>query len=310
MKKLFIPLPLKARQGSGVLVLALVLCLITATLAIFATRITHSLFTDLFAQNINNQANEYARDKIELLKATAFLSLASQPKTAISGTNYASRIGVSYGSSTRNATVDIFYGSETTPRATLSLTRTQKEETANTGCPIGTIIAWPSPTLPTTGGTWLWCNGQAIPSKYMKLALLVGGYTPSTNGLFLRCTGSALDSSWVNHSSGYLLSVRTDTTPTLTGYFHTYVPLLVMAGTHKVDKSMEYNFHLNDVAPSGAFYTDNYLRESYTNFDRNDSNHENATYKYTNSFDNSRVIRTAQETRPINVGVYFIIKAE
>ena len=56
--------------------------------------------------------------------------------------------------------------------------------------PIGAVIAWPAEETPTSGGVWLECNGQTIPSQYKRLRELVGDKTPDYSGVFLRGLGS------------------------------------------------------------------------------------------------------------------------
>ena len=56
--------------------------------------------------------------------------------------------------------------------------------------PVGAVIAWPSEETPTSGGVWLECNGQTIPSQYKRLRELVGDKTPDYQGVFLRGYGS------------------------------------------------------------------------------------------------------------------------
>ena len=56
--------------------------------------------------------------------------------------------------------------------------------------PVGSVMAWPSNSTPTSGGVWLECNGQAIPSQYKKLREIMGDKTPNYAGVFLRGYGS------------------------------------------------------------------------------------------------------------------------
>ena len=51
-------------------------------------------------------------------------------------------------------------------------------------------MAWPAEETPTSGGVWLECNGQTIPSKYKRLRELIGNKTPDYRGMFLRGYGS------------------------------------------------------------------------------------------------------------------------
>ena len=51
-------------------------------------------------------------------------------------------------------------------------------------------MAWPSNSVPSSGGVWLECNGQSIPSQYKQLIALIGSKTPDYQGVFLRGYGS------------------------------------------------------------------------------------------------------------------------
>lgn len=56
--------------------------------------------------------------------------------------------------------------------------------------PVGAVMAWPAEETPTSGGVWLECNGQSIPSQYKRLREIVGNKTPNYQGVFLRGHGS------------------------------------------------------------------------------------------------------------------------
>ena len=296
----------KKRKGSGVLVIALALCIITSIIGAATARIANTMFSTSYANNINVQANEYAQDKAETLKATPYEIVSTQAKTAINGSNdYYDEVQVKTVSQRKYIFIKIFHGTETEPRATTDLVR---DRNANTGCPIGTIVAWPSATLPTDGGTWLKCDGSVIPERYSILrSLLHSSTTPSTPvGSFLRGYGSAA----ANHVSGNLMEWQDDATIRITGSFYTFPPQFI--AHYGTDSSPWKNgFWLKqNVSPSGIFTGGEYAKYA-TKFDRQDTpTMDNATYKYPIVFDNSLFIRASTETRPINMAVNFIIKAQ
>ena len=87
--------------------------------------------------------------------------------------------------------------------------------------PVGTVMAWPSEKGPKSGGKWLECNGQTIPSKYKRLRELIGDKTPNYQGMFLRGYGSQTASTSQGltygnrrqrYSSGELNEIQNDTT--------------------------------------------------------------------------------------------------
>ena len=61
---------------------------------------------------------------------------------------------------------------------------------SNTGVPVGTIIAWPSNSMPKDSYKWLECNGQTVSTAYPLLQALMTK-TPDLNGRFLRGTTSS-----------------------------------------------------------------------------------------------------------------------
>ena len=66
--------------------------------------------------------------------------------------------------------------------------------------PVGSVVAWPKSSNPTSGGVWLECNGQTIPAQYKKLREIMGDKTPNYAGLFLRGYGSqtaSFDQGWL-----------------------------------------------------------------------------------------------------------------
>ena len=296
----------KKRQGSALLVIALALCIITSIIGAATANISNTMFSALYASQINAQANEYAQDKAELLKATNYDKVTTQSKTAVEeAASYFEQVDVVPNGHQKNITIKIFYKNETEPRATLELVRSLD---TNTGCPVGTIIAWPSQVLPTENGVWLPCDGSFIPAQYSILRnLLHSNTTPNTTmGSFLRGFGS-YDA---QHSSGNLLERQKDTTLPMYGSFYTFPPQYIAHyGTTSTPwKSGTWNE--NNLRPSGTYTsgTKNYFA---TKFDRQDGLiHNNYTYRYAISFDNSRAIRTSKETRPLNVAVHFLIKAQ
>lgn len=161
---------------------------------------------------------------------------------------------------------------------------------SNTDVPIGTIITWPTADwyqdMKTTGSNpddYLECNAQVInSSKYPKLAKIMN-YTPDYQGLFLRGLGGNseaignIQGDAIRNITGTLDSGNSMTelqlfgeTPTTTGVFENF----------------DW-FHGSNGADEGNYYRANGL-----------------------SFDASRVVPTANENRPINTAVVYLIKAK
>lgn len=152
------------------------------------------------------------------------------------------------------------------------------------GVPIGTIIIWGYAKNPSEDyGVWLDCDGRNV-SNYPKLVAAIGSTTiPDYRGLFLRCQGSQTVAGTV-HSSPAVGTKQGDAIRNIYGNFST-----LDAG------GIEY--------PTGAFQFAH--SKSMTNAvpysDWND---------YLVSFSASYVVPTADENRPVNATVRFLIKAD
>lgn len=157
------------------------------------------------------------------------------------------------------------------------------------GVPIGTIIIWGYAKNPSEDyGVWLDCDGRNV-SNYPNLVAAIGSTTiPDYRGLFLRCQGSQTVAGTV-HTSPAVGSKQGDAIRNITGSF---LVDDMMLGHHGAAK------------PTGAF-------------------HEGSRYDYDAKsslsvgedggmllLDASRVVPTADENRPVNATVRFLIKAD
>jgi len=150
--------------------------------------------------------------------------------------------------------------------------------------PVGTIIAWASLTLPggNDEGKWLACNGQST-DGYPDLAAIVGSTVPDYQGVFLRGYGNQISTDsfgTVTHQSESLGTLQGDAIRNITGRFY---------GESRFSTL------------SGAFYSTN----------EGDGGYNGAGLGPTNGgFDTSLVVPTANENRPINKAVLYLIKAK
>ena len=181
----------------------------------------------------------------------------------------------------RTATINVYLKGDSCPRASLKLIRSSVEK--STGVPIGTILAWPSHTLPADGGVWLLCNGQST-AGYPQLSAIVGSNVPDYRGVFLRGYGSQTSTHYgtVTHSSAALGELQGDAIRNIYGSFHV--------------SRRAWN------EASGAFFG-----RTYNSSDWKSGSGDNHQHEYT--LDASRVVPTANENRPINKSVNWIIKA-
>ena len=153
------------------------------------------------------------------------------------------------------------------------------EALAISGVPVGTIIAWPGANNPEgwAEGNWLECNGQTISQAvYPELFAVMGGQVPDLRGLFLRGTGG---------NAAPLGTVQGDAIRNITGTFVTDF------------NSADYSRYM-----SGAFDATNV--PGLIRLDGNVSHTDKLI-----SFNVSRVVPTANENRPINRSVRYLVRA-
>lgn len=156
------------------------------------------------------------------------------------------------------------------------------------GVPIGTIIIWGYAKNPSEDyGVWLDCDGRNV-SNYPNLVAAIGSTTiPDYRGLFLRCQGSQTVDGTV-HTSPAVGTKQGDAIRNITGSF-------------SADDSM-VGEHGNSVTPKGAF-----KKGAHLSFDIESSGGGNGCRL---EFDASNVVPTANENRPVNATVRFLIKAD
>ena len=159
------------------------------------------------------------------------------------------------------------------------------------GVPIGTVITWPVAKNPSSdSGVWIDCDGRNI-SNYPKLVETIGQETaPDYRAMFLRGAGNKTIGN-VTYSAT-VNSIQTDAIRNIVGG----LPLPTHTGRW-------------DNAVTGAFWTDG----GNTSSGRQGADFPESWewYDITRSgFDASRVVPTANENRPVNVGVRYLIKAD
>ena len=106
---------------------------------------THSLSSN----KITLQAHQLALDKAELLKSETYSSLASQGKKAVAGSLYYDEVTVgketampsNHDIKEKPCRVNVYYGDESIPRATLSFNRYSVSQNESS-IPKGTILPW------------------------------------------------------------------------------------------------------------------------------------------------------------------------
>ena len=252
--------------------------------------------SSLSSSKTSAQALQYAETQADIVRNTAYDDLSSKTKTQIAGTHFYEEVTV--GAETaykedikkKDCTVNVYSGSETIPRATLTITRLNKEENQASGVPVGTIIAWASANNPNENGTWLECNGQSC-TAYPELVRVLGTDTvPDYRGVFLRGLGSVTSTHYgtVQHQSAALGTLQGDSIRNIYGSF--VVDDIVSNG----GCNWQY-------PPNGAFKV-----VGSADYDARSLGSWNGRLV---SFNTSYVVPTANEDRPINRAVRYFIKA-
>ena len=163
-------------------------------------------------------------------------------------------------------------------------TRVEVKAKGSGGVPVGTIVAWPVATNPEDMDNWLECNGQSIsPSVYPELFAVVGGQVPDLRGMFLRGYGAQTSSHYgsVVHQSGELGMVQGDAIRNITG----------SSGDSPNSGAYYYGALAGGAGGARKFAGEGLRGRSAINFDA------------------SRVVPTAEENRPVNTAVRYLIRA-
>jgi hypothetical protein len=146
--------------------------------------------------------------------------------------------------------------------------------------PVGSIQMWGKGTPPSD---WLELNGQST-SGYPELAKLYGSNVPDLRGKFIRAwdNGKGID------NGRSLLSTQDWAIENITGQF----------GIPKGHDGRNLSY-----GHGGAFFTDGAISG-------NSAEGTNQAGAVVNKFDASKVVKTSNETRPINISMMYIIKAK
>ncbi|MBP2631497.1 MAG: hypothetical protein H6Q70_2125 [Firmicutes bacterium] len=149
--------------------------------------------------------------------------------------------------------------------------------------PIGSIIMWAFSTLPggDDEGKWLECNGQST-DGYPELAAIAGAIVPDFRGYFLRGFGGnsaelgVKQGDAIRNIKGVAVAPQDITTPTLNLQEDSALYTSgINTGVNFIDSSTTSSFQLSQL-----------------------------------HIDASRAVPTANENRPINKAVIYLIKAK
>ena len=113
-----------------------------------SAKVSSATNSSLSSSKTSAQALQYAETQADIVRNTAYDDLSSKAKTQIAGTHFFEEVTV--GAETaykedikkKDCIVNVYSGSETIPRATLTITRLTKEENQAIGVPVGTVLSW------------------------------------------------------------------------------------------------------------------------------------------------------------------------
>ena len=165
-------------------------------------------------------------------------------------------------------------------------------QSVGSSIPVGTVITWPSSSWPPDADNWLECNGQAINSTvYPELVGVIGWNVPNYQGVFLRGYGGQTSYHYgaVGHWSAGLGELQGDTIRNITGDIES---VLNRGG-----------YHSGSGVYSGFVSGVDYL------FTTELGGGEGSEFIGRVHFDASRVAPVAQEIRPVNRAVRYLIRA-
>ena len=197
MKYTPLPPPRKSirHNGSAALAIIVVMGIVSSLFSLGSAKVTQAAMNGTSSNKTSLQAQQYAVSEAALLQAVPYSDLKASAKAEIPNSSYFTETSLSSESNytdtakKRTATIHIYFGNETVPRASLAVDRYSVEPEKISMIPIGTVIAFAGNGSPSNDGTWLECNGQSC-AGYAELVNTLGKSTvPDYRNRFLE--GSA-----------------------------------------------------------------------------------------------------------------------
>ena len=123
--------------------------IVSSLMGVSMAKVTSVSTHSLSSNKITLQAHQLASDKAEFLKSETYSSLALQGKKAVTGSPYYDEVTVGKETATpsnpdikqKPCRVNVYYGDESIPRATLSFNRYSVSQNESS-IPKGTILPW------------------------------------------------------------------------------------------------------------------------------------------------------------------------
>lgn len=173
------------------------MAMVSSLFSLGSAKVTQAAMNGTSSNKTSLQAQQYAVSEAALLQAVPYVDLKASAKAEIPNSSYFTETSLSsesnYTDATkkRTATIHIYYGNESVPRASLSVDRYSVEPEKISVIPIGTVIAFAGNGSPSDDGTWLECNGQSC-AAYPKLVSVLGKSTlPDYRNRFLESATTA-----------------------------------------------------------------------------------------------------------------------
>lgn len=167
------------------------MAIVSSLFSLGSAKVTQAAMNGTSSNKTSLQAQQYAVSEAALLQAVPYFDLKASAKAEIPNSSYFTETSLSsesnYTDSTkkRTATIHIYYGNETVPRASLAVDRYSVEPEKISVIPIGTVIAFAGNGSPSDDGTWLECNGQSCAAYPKLVSVLSKSTVPDYRNRFL-----------------------------------------------------------------------------------------------------------------------------
>ena len=135
-------------NGSAILAVVVVCGILSSMMGLASAKVSQTTMNTLGSSKVASQAQHYANSKAELIEGMPYTELTSQAKTNIAGSSFYEEVIV--GNETampgntnikqKTCVVNVYEGSETTPRASLTFKR--YSVSSGSSVPAGSIIPW------------------------------------------------------------------------------------------------------------------------------------------------------------------------
>ena len=268
---------------------------------------THSLSSN----KITLQAHQFASDKAEFLKSETYSSLASQGKKAVAGSLYYDEVTVGKETAMpsnpdikeKPCRVNVYYGDESIPRATLSFNRYSVSQNESS-IPKGTILPWYGKSSDIPEGFALCDGAKGTPD--LRNRFLVGAGSNYALGDMGGEDQVKLSGTQIGNHYHYWSSMYSDGKSG--NYRHSGLKLISFLNGYNAGISVDAPF------PSGnkmvSFFTHNAIPSDMGTRRISSSYFASEKMSYITSYAVGTAAQEAHENRPPYYALYYIMKLE